>query len=113
MPNAVRGVPGAVRASTLALLVLCALARPVHADQGLLPAVDPRLGPDFGRVVDGAAARLSDPGCAAVLGDFDDSRTGRPLAETLAASGRSPAELLSSLSFLDADHMVQCRYRPA
>lgn len=111
MPDAVRGAPGALRAASLVVLLLCASGRSVRGQDGLPPLVDPRLGPLVHRTVERAALRLSDPACAAVLRDFDDARTGRPLAETLAASGRTPSGFLASLRFVDADHMVQCRYR--
>ncbi|MFN7990418.1 MAG: hypothetical protein U0529_23315 [Thermoanaerobaculia bacterium] len=77
------------------------------------PFVEARLGPLVQRTVERAAARLDDPGCALLLGDFTDVRSGRPLAATLAASGRTPSSLFGSLRFVDADHMVQCRRRPA
>lgn len=111
MPDAVRGVPRAGRAMGIVALILLAVAGPVRGEDRLLPLVDPRLGPVVHRTVERAAARLSDPACAAVLHDFLDARTGRPLAETLASSGRTPSGFLASLRFVDADHMVQCRYR--
>ena len=109
MREPVRGVPRLLSGATLLLSFLVAGAAP--AESGRFPLVDPRLGPVVQRTVERAAARLSDPSCAMVLRDFDDLRTGRPLAETLAASGRTASEFLSSLRFVDADHMIPCRAR--
>lgn len=111
MPEPVRGVAGARRGPGLVALLLCALARTAPAEDASPLLVEARLGPVVFRTVERAAARLADPACAMVLHDFDDLRTGRPLAETLAASGRTPSGFLASLRFVDADHMVQCRYR--
>ncbi|MCL4806232.1 MAG: hypothetical protein KJ062_00310 [Thermoanaerobaculia bacterium] len=109
-------VLGVFRAAPFAFflaLVLGAYTPPVAAGDASLPLVAERLGPVVRRTVERAALRFADPGCALLLHDFDDERTGRPLAETLAASGRTPSGFLASLRFVDADHMVQCRYRPA
>lgn len=111
MRESVRGVVRTARTAGLAALLLCGVARPVHAESALLPLVDPRLGPVVHRTIERAAARLADPSCAAVLHDFVDFRSGRPLAETLAATGRTPSEFLASLRFIDADHMAPCRLR--
>lgn len=107
----VRRAPRVALAAGPVALLLLLLARPARAESALLPLVDPRLGPVVERTVERAAARLADPACAAVLRDFDDPRSGRPLAETLAASGRSAPEFLASLRFVEADHMAPCRLR--
>ena len=88
-------------------------ALPVKAASEPGPLVEARLGQLVHRTVERAASRLAEPGCALVLGDFTDSRSGRPLSATLAASGRTAASFFASLRFVDADHMVQCRRRPA
>lgn len=112
MREPVRGV--ARTASVAALLAsLLAGAPPAPGAEASLPLVDPRLGPLVLRTVERAARKLGEPGCATLLTDFTDSRTGESLAATLAASGRKASDLLSSLRFLDADHMVQCRRRAA
>ena len=92
-------------------LVTPALSALAEAGPGLL--VEARLGQLVHRTVERAANRLAEPGCALVLGDFTDARSGRPLSATLAASGRTASSFLSSLRFVDADHMIQCRRRPA
>jgi hypothetical protein len=61
--------------------------------------VDPHLGPAVASIVEEAAKRLESPGCALVLQDFVDGRTGRPLAETLTTSGLSASEHVRSLEF--------------
>lgn len=111
MREPVRGVS---RAFLLAALLAPCLSAP--APTGLAEdasgfQVDDRLGPLVRRAVRHASERLSTPDCAQLLSDFDDVRTGRPLAETLAASGRTSSTLFASLRFYDADHMVQCRWR--
>ncbi len=113
MRDPVRGASRVVLLASVSVLLPAGPARPVSAADASPPLVAERLGPAVRRTVERAALRLADPGCATILHDFDDVRTGRPLAETLAASGRSPSGLLGSLRFVDADHMVQCRWRPA
>lgn len=107
-------VRGVVRRLRLAVLLGSLLAAPRGAgSDAAAPLVDPRLGPLVARTVERAAARLADPGCALVLGDFSDLRSGRPLSATLAASGRSPSSFLASLRFVDGDHTDRCRHRAA
>lgn len=109
-------VRSVVRSALLAAFVvplLATIALTVTAANSPGPFVEPRLGPLVQRTVERAAARLDEPGCALLLGDFTDLRSGRPLAATLAASGRTPSTLFGSLRFVDADQMVQCRRRPA
>ena len=88
-----------------------ASALPVRAADEFGPLVDPRLGPLVHRTVERAAERFGDPGCAMLLTDFADVRSGQPLADTLATSGRTASAFLASLRFIDADHMVQCTRR--
>jgi hypothetical protein len=111
MREALQGVPGAGLLAALLVPLLAIPAVAVHAADGSDPHVDPRLGRLVEETVRRASRRLADPGCAQLLFDFDDLRTGRPLAETLAASGRTPENLLGTLRFYDGDRMVQCRWR--
>ncbi|MCL4806233.1 MAG: hypothetical protein KJ062_00315 [Thermoanaerobaculia bacterium] len=113
MREPVRGVS---RAFLLAAFLAPCLSAPAPtglSQEGSDAHVDPRLGRLVEETVRRASRRLADPGCAQLLFDFDDLRTGRPLAETLAASGRSPGNLLGTLRFYDGDLMVQCRWRDA
>jgi hypothetical protein len=105
-----------VRLALLAAGVVPLLLRtalPVTAANDPGPFVEARLGPLVQRTVARAAARLEEPGCALVLGDFTDLRSGLPLSATLASSGRTTSSFFRSLRFVDADQMVQCRRRPA
>ncbi len=81
------------------------------ADPGALPEVDPRLGGYVAEIVARAARRFEGPGCSGLLLAFDDVRTGRPLAETLRASGRTAGEHFASIRFYSGDERVQCRWR--
>ena len=56
----------------------------------------------------GAIRRLSTVKCQQVFADFTD-QVGRALTTTLAATGRSPVDLLAELYFVDADEAIQCR----
>jgi len=60
------------------------------------------------RALDGARARLTTPECRQVFDDFV-GQDGLPLADTVAATGQSPSNLLTGLHFADADDSVQCR----
>jgi len=60
--------------------------------------------------VRGAAGRLADPGCAAVLDDFGDSE-GRPLRRRLAAIGVDAAAYTRRVLFYDGSNEPQCRRR--
>lgn len=109
-------VRGASRPSFVAALLVSILtvgAPPVAAESSLTALADPRLGPIVLRTVERAAERFGNPGCAALLHDFTDLRSGQPLADTLAATGRTASTFLGSLHFVDADQMSQCRRRPA
>lgn len=111
MREPVRGVSRAVALAALLAPFLAAPAPAAGAEEGADGFVDPRLGRLVEETVRRASRRLADPGCAQLLFDFDDLRTGRPLAETLALSGRTPENLLGTLRFYDGDRMVQCRWR--
>jgi hypothetical protein len=112
MREPVRSVVSRSLVPALFVPLLAGVARPVSAETNG-PLVEARLGALVHRTVERAAERLAAPGCALVLHDFVDARTGGPLAATLAASGRTAASFLASLRFVDADHMDRCRRRPA
>ena len=58
--------------------------------------------------VEGAAARLSHPGCQEVLADFADE-SGQDLRTRLLARGMSPADAFASLRLVDSQRAPQCR----
>jgi len=60
------------------------------------------------RAVEGAAARLSRPGCQELFSDFTDEG-GERLSTNLAASGKTPAEAFGVLRFVDDSAAPQCR----
>jgi hypothetical protein len=60
------------------------------------------------RAVQGAGQRLSDPACAAVLGDFRD-RDGRPLAARLGALSLAPVDYARLVLFYDGSSDAPCR----
>lgn len=107
-----RVVPSHLLAAFVASL-LATSSHPAPAEGVPGPLVEARLGQLVHRTVERAGNRLAEPACAQVLDDFTDVRSGRPLSATLAASGRTASSFLPSLRFVDADHMVQCRRRPA
>jgi hypothetical protein len=111
MREPLRGVSRTAFLAGLLVQFLAVPAPAARAADGSSPYVDARLGALVRRAVERASERLATPGCSLLLMDFVDGRTGRPLAETLAASGRTPSTLFASLQFYDADHMVQCRWR--
>lgn len=102
MQDSVRGVS---RAALLVVLVAAGALAEASSDW---PNVDPRIAPALRGLLVQAAARFEKAGCAAVLGDFDDARTGRPLAETLAASGLQPASWLRSVYFVSGNGHAGC-----
>lgn len=110
MREAVRSASRAALLAALVAPLLVVSPRASSAD-GRGPLVEPRLGPLVHRTVERAASRLAVPGCAMLLDDFADVRSGEPLSRALAASGRGPSDVFASLRFVDADHMVQCRRR--
>jgi len=103
----------------LVAAILCRAARPLAAGPGqdTSPArYHIFVGDQAGRVVlwalDGAARRLSAPGCQRVFDDFTDE-TGRSLAADLADTGHAAAGALASLYFADARDSAQCRTNEA
>ena len=72
------------------------------------PNVAPHVAPALRGVLKEAATRLATPGCAALLHDFVDSRTGRPLADTLAATGLDAEGWLGSLHCLNGNGRTGC-----
>ena len=75
------------------------------------PNVDPRVAPALRGVLRQAANRFSTPECAALLYDFNDVRTGRPLAETLSRSGLGLEAWLRSVYFLSGVGRTGCTGR--
>ncbi len=75
------------------------------------PNVDPRVAPALRGVLRQAANRFSTPECAALLYDFNDVRTGRPLAETLSRSGLGLEAWLRSVYFLSGEGRTGCTGR--
>jgi hypothetical protein len=60
------------------------------------------------RAVQGAGRRLSDPACAAVLGDFHDSAD-RPLTVRLGELSLTPADYARLVLFYDGSSDAPCR----
>src|SRR6516225_6814400 len=58
--------------------------------------------------IDGAIRRLDQPSCLRLFTEFRDSN-GRPLTDTLEAWGKSPADALAALYFVEGDSSPQCR----
>ncbi|MBK9088578.1 MAG: hypothetical protein IPL90_05850 [Holophagales bacterium] len=75
------------------------------------PNVDPRVAPALRGALRQVATRFSRPECAALLHDFDDARTDRPLAETLCRSGLSLQAWLRSVHFLAGEGRSGCSGR--
>lgn len=73
------------------------------------PRVDTTLNPWVPPLLNLAASWLEKPGCRQVLFDFEDSRTGRPLADRLAATGLTAPAYIRSLSFLDGSKTEVCQ----
>jgi hypothetical protein len=105
------------RRALLAVTVAMVLApgtTPASAETSHPAAGSARLRRDEDRVVlaqaiEGAARRLSDPRCQALLGTFAD-RMGRPLREALEAEGLTPAGYLDRIYFYDGS-AADCRER--
>lgn len=93
-----------------ATLLVVGLSSAAQADEpGASRNVDPRLGPVFQSAVAQAAARLQAPECAAVVGDFHDSTTGRLLSKQLAETGQSASAYLSRwLTFASGLGLTPC-----
>lgn len=92
----------------LAATLLLPTARARAADPADWPNLGPHVAPALRGVLKEAASRLATAECAAVLHDFADSRTGRPLAETLSASGLDAEAWLRSLYFLNGAGRTGC-----
>ena len=58
--------------------------------------------------INGAVRRLARPACQQLFTDFTDS-DGRALSETLTTWGKSPADALLALYFVDGGESPQCR----
>lgn len=101
-------VARALLAATAALVLS---APPAPAQPTDWPHVDPLVAPALRGVLRQAAARLSTPECSALLHEFDDFRTGRPLADTLARSGLALEDWLRSVYFLSGDGRSGCAGR--
>ena len=102
-----------MRLSVTGALLLAALhllppAPAAAADPLAWPNVGPHVDPALRGVLQEAAVRLANPSCAALLHDFVDSRTGRPLAGTLASSGLDREGWLRSLYFLNGNGRTGC-----
>ena len=63
------------------------------------PNVDRQLGPYVRNQVLLAAERLGEAACAQVLSDYEDPRTGRPLAESLPRERESAAAYVAALIY--------------
>lgn len=98
------------RRLTFAAALVAAVLAPSAEAAGPLawPNVDPRLGEPFQASVTLAATRLEDASCAAVYGDFADSRSGRPLSERLAETGQSAAGYLRWITFWSGVGLRPC-----
>jgi hypothetical protein len=91
-----------------ATIVLASPAFGAHDGEAVSLAVDPRLGPVFPAVVAAAADRLSREPCSQLLQEFHERATGRPLAESLAATGLTPAEFVRSIRFRSGQGLSLC-----
>ena len=84
------------------------IAAPPDAEtQVLLGFVDVNARFAVQGAVKGASVRLARPSCQRVLSDFAD-QSGRDLETRLLASGRSPAEALAALRFVESREAPQC-----
>jgi hypothetical protein len=97
-----------VAAVLAATIVLASPASGAHEGEAVALAVDSRLGPVFPAVVARAADRLSQPPCSQLLQEFHELATGRPLAESLAATGLTPAEFVRSIRFRSGQGLSLC-----
>ena len=89
---------------------LCAaiVAAPPDAEaQVLLGFIDGNARFAVQGAITGASVRLARPSCQRVLSDFADP-SGRDLETRLVASGKSPAEALAALRFVDSREEPQC-----
>lgn len=98
-----------IRAISAACLVLGLSGVAQAGDAAAWPNVDRRLGPLFQSAVAQSAARLQAAGCAAILGDFRDIRTGRLLTERLAETRQNASEYLARwLTFTSGQGLRPC-----
>jgi len=58
--------------------------------------------------IEGAARRLAKPTCQGIFDQFTDV-AGHPLADKLAEWGKTPADAMASLYFVEGDSSAQCR----
>jgi hypothetical protein len=94
-----------MRRAALLLSILCAeVALGDAGYRGILASISTRAVLVRGLI--GAAVRLRQPGCAAVLGDFSDA-DGRTLDKVIEATGVTPADYLKRVYFTDGD-MDRC-----
>ena len=77
----------------------------------VLAIKDGELAAAVHRAVRGAARRLEQSSCAAVLGRFADGG-GRPLTHVLASHGLTPPESFSRITFRDGRDTATCRSGP-
>ena len=94
-------------AALLATATLAAAAEPLPFHARLSRAQDNAL---VAQALRGAARRLRDPECRAVLSDFADA-SGRTLLEALAAEGAEAADFLGHMYFYEGSEF-HCRRRP-
>lgn len=73
------------------------------------PNVDRTLGPYVRNQVLLAAERLGQEACAQVLSDYEDSRTGRPLVESLPGERETAPAYLAGLVYRPAPENGPCR----
>lgn len=88
------------------LAIALTLAPTLTARDGV--RIDRWFGPVLRRAVDGAAARLAEPDCAAVLDDFRD-REGRPLRAHLPPEASDAASYVRRVLFYDGTNEVTCK----
>ena len=79
-----------------------------HDGEDVRLAVDPGLGPRFRSVVAEAADRLGREPCGRLLEVFVSRGAGRPLAESLAATGLTPAQYVRSIRFRSGRGLSLC-----
>src|SRR5512132_2262818 len=104
-------LPRPLRRAFLAALLLGA-ASSTAANAQDWPNVVPRLLPVLHPALELARHRLEFvPSCALLLDDFQDSRSGRPLRDTLARTGLTPGAYLGQISFLDGSVGSHCADR--
>ena len=98
-------VPRVLTTAFAALLLSAATATAAPANW---PNVDPRIASSLRSVLQQASDRLEHAECSALLSDYADARTGRPLAETLSRTGLSAGGWLRVLHFTSGDGRSGC-----